>query len=195
VRTGEAVTLKVTDAATGAPVGGAKVGTATSAADGSVTAGPWAEPGVYDVKAEQAGFVRSNRVRVAVSAPDAPPIALPVIAARDRTPPTPTLLRHTSRRLSGSFAADPSGLKMVKLRLTKRLGKRCWYFSGRMERFCRSKCGKGAYFRIGDQATWSYLLPERLTRGRYVLDAIAIDGAFNRTPLARGTTRVVFKVR
>jgi len=28
-----------------------------------------------------------------------------------------------------------------------------------------------------------------------VLDAIAIDGAGNRTPLARGTTRVVFTVR
>ena len=76
---------------------------------------------------------------------------------------------------------------MVKLRLTKRLGKRCWYFSGRMERFRRTKCGNGAYFAIGDRADWSYLLPERLDRGRYVLDAIAIDGAGNRTPLERGT--------
>ncbi len=196
-RTGEAVTLKVTDAATGAAVAGATVGTATSAGDGSVTAGPWSEPGVYDLKAEHAGFVRSNRVRVVVTTPGAPPVVLPSPATttRDRTPPTATLLRHSSRRLSGSFAADPSGIKMVKLRLTKRLGKRCWYFSGRMERFRRSKCGRGAYFRIGDQATWSYLLPERLTRGRYVLDAIAIDGAFNRTPLERGKTRVVFKVR
>ena len=98
-------------------------------------------------------------------------------------------------QLRGSFAADPSGIKTVKLRLTKRLGKRCWYFSGRMERFRRTKCGTGAYFAIGDRADWSYLLPERLTRGRYVLDAIAIDGAGNRTPLERGTTRVVFTVR
>jgi hypothetical protein len=64
-----------------------------------------------------------------------------------------------------------------------------------MERFRRTRCGTGAYFAIGDRADWSYLLPERLTRGRYVLDAIAIDGAGNRTPLARGATRVVFTVR
>ena len=151
------------------------------------------------MKAEHAGFVRSNRLRVTVTAANAPPppvvIQAPAGAARDRTPPTTTLLRHSSRQLSGSFAADPSGIKMVKLRLTKRLGKRCWYFSGRMERFKRTKCGKGAYFAIGDRADWSYLLPERLTAGRYVLDAIAIDNAYNRTPLERGKTRVVFTVR
>jgi hypothetical protein len=196
VRAGETASLKVTNAADNTPVAGAKVGPATSASDGTIT-GSWGEPGVYDLKAEHAEFVRSNRLRVTVTAADAPPTVnpSPATSARDRTPPAATRLRHSSRRLSGSFAADPSGIKMVKLRLTKRLGKRCWYFSGRMERFRRSKCGKGAYFRIGDRADWSYLLPERLTRGRYVLDAIAIDGAFNRTPLARGTTRVVFKVR
>ena len=86
-------------------------------------------------------------------------------------------------------------MKTVKLRLTKRLGKKCWYFSGRMERFRGTKCGRGPYFTIGDRADWSYLLPSRLGKGRYVLDAIAIDGAGNRTPLARGTTRVVFTVR
>jgi hypothetical protein len=31
--------------------------------------------------------------------------------------------------------------------------------------------------------------------GRYVLDAVAIDGAGNRTPLACGSSRVVFAVR
>ncbi len=155
VKTGETVTLKVTDAATGAAVAGAKVGQATSAADGAVTAGPWSNAGVQDLKAEKAEFVRSNRVRVTVTAGDAPPatvLPLPVTGERDRTPPTATLLRHSARQLSGSFAADPSGIKMVKLRLTKRLGKRCWYFSGRMERFRRTKCGNGAYFRIGDRA-------------------------------------------
>jgi hypothetical protein len=197
LKTGETATLKVTDAATGAAVAGAKVGSATSAADGTVTVGPYNDAGVQDFKAEQANYVRSNRVRVTVTAADAPPTAIPftVTAERDRTAPTATLLRHSSRQLSGSFAADPSGIKMVKLRLTKRLGKRCWYFSGRMERFKRTKCGNGAYFAIGDRADWSYLLPERLTSGRYVLDAIAIDNAYNRTPLERGKTRVVFTVR
>jgi hypothetical protein len=45
------------------------------------------------------------------------------------------------------------------------------------------------------QASVSYLLPHRLRRGRYVLDVIAVDGAGNREPLARGTSRVVFFVR
>ena len=65
VKTGETATLKVTDAATGAAVAGAKVGSAAERApDGSVTAGPWSDAGVQDLKAEQAEFVRSNRVRV-----------------------------------------------------------------------------------------------------------------------------------
>ena len=38
----------------------------------------------------------------------------------------------------------------------------CRYFSGRMERFRRTRCGTGAYFAIGDRADWSYLLPARL---------------------------------
>ena len=37
-----------------------------------------------------------------------------------------------------------------------------------------------SFLRIGDRADWSYLLPERLGRGRYVLEVKATDGAFNR---------------
>ena len=42
------------------------------------------------------------------------------------------------------------------------------------------RCGRGSFLRIGDRADWSYLLPKRLGRGRYVLEVKAIDGAFNR---------------
>ena len=84
---------------------------------------------------------------------------------------------------------------MVKLRLTKRDHGKCWYFSGKSERFRGTRCGRGPYFAIGDRADWSYLLPAQLGPGRYVLDAVAIDGAGNRTPLQRGSTRVVFTVR
>jgi hypothetical protein len=200
-RPGETVTLKVTDAADGKAIVGADVAGAKSAADGTVVVGPLAA-GVHDFKAEKPEAIRSNRVRVTVAA-DAPlPLPAPA-AAPDTTPPSAQIaglkekavLRRGPRKLSGRFGADPSGIRTVKLRLTKRLGKRCWYFSGRMERFRRTRCGTGAYFAIGDRAEWSYLLPERLTRGRYVFDAIAIDGAGNRTPLERGTTRVVFRVR
>jgi hypothetical protein len=155
--------------------------------------------GTVRLKAQKAGFARSETETVAVGLTNAgPPLSLP-----DRTPPSASLaglkdhavLSRGPRELRGSFGADPSGIRAVKLRLTKRLGKRCWYFSGRKERFVGTHCGRGAYFAIGDRADWSYLLPARLGRGRYVLDAIAIDGAGNRTPLQRGTTRVVFTVR
>ena len=37
------------------------------------------------------------------------------------------------------------------------------------------KCGDGYYFKVGDRATWSYLLPERLGTGRYQLDVAVSD--------------------
>ena len=153
--------------------------------------------GLATLKATRAGDAPSASEAVMVI-PDSPgPFA--TIAPADRTPPTARLaglkdhavLKTGPRELRGSF----SDAAVVKLRLTKRLGKRCWYFSGRQERFVGTRCGRGAYFKIGDTPEWSYLLPSRLTRGRYVLDAIAIDGAGNRTPLKRGATRVVFTVR
>ena len=52
------------------------------------------------------------------------------------------------------------------------------------------RCGRGSFLRIGDRADWSYLLPKRLGRGRYVLEAKAIDGAFNRGAAARVRFRV-----
>jgi hypothetical protein len=208
-RPGQAVTLKVTDGA-GAPVAGADVGGALSGADGTVSAGPWSARGDHDLKASKTGAIRSNRVRVCVTdgadgacgttvpttkgaplavAPDVAAPAAKLIGLKDKQTFT-----TAPRELKGSFS-DASGIKAVKLRLAKRAGGRCWYFSGKMETFRRTKCGTEKFFAIGDRANWSYLLPARLGKGRYVLDAIAIDGAGNRTPLARGTTRVVFTVR
>ena len=84
----------------------------------------------------------------------------------------------------------------MKLRLTRRRGGRCWYFSGRRERFVGTRCGRGSFFRVGEAATFSYLLPGRLERGRYVLDAAAVDKAFNRDTVGqRGRNRAVFEVR
>ena len=54
----------------------------------------------------------------------------------------------------------------------------------------RLRCGRGWFLRIGDRADWSYLLPARLGRGRYVLEVKATDGAFNRGTPARGRFRV-----
>ena len=99
------------------------------------------------------------------------------------------------RELTATVEPDASGLHAVKLRLTRRHGGRCQYFSGRRERFRRIRCGRGFAFKVGETADVSYLLPRRLPRGRYVLDVVAIDKALNRDPLARGRNRVVFFVR
>jgi len=99
------------------------------------------------------------------------------------------------RTLRAAIPADPSGLFGVKLRLTRRFNGRCSYFSGKRETFRRVRCGRGSAFSIGNNAAVSYLLPAALPVGRYVLDVIAIDGAFNRDALARGRNRVVFSVR
>jgi hypothetical protein len=102
------------------------------------------------------------------------------------------------RELKGTSDPDPSGLNDVQLRLTKRVGKRCFTFSGTKLRFVAMKrCGarRGTWFSIGSKADWSYLLPTALGRGRYVLDLKTIDGAGNAdTQLARTRNRVVFFV-
>jgi hypothetical protein len=98
---------------------------------------------------------------------------------------------------AGGIEADGTGILMVKLRLTRRVGARCSTWSPSRERFVPRECGaeNGFWFRIGDDADWDYLLPARLGRGRYVLDADAIDRAGNRHHVRRrGENRVVFRV-
>jgi len=99
--------------------------------------------------------------------------------------------RRAPRELSGSVSADPSGLWAVKIRLTRRLGKTCWYFSGSREEFVKRTCGKKYAFKVGDRQDWSYLLPARLPRGRYVLETYAIDNVFNKGAISQ----VAFRVR
>jgi hypothetical protein len=164
-------------------------------ADGSATIGPLAT-GEHDLKATKSGTIRSNRLRVLVDPAPPPPASVP-----DTTAPTATIIgirngrrfarRRAPRELRGRASADPSGLWAVKIRLTRRLGGTCWYFSGRKERFLKRTCGKQYALTVGETTEWSYLLPARLPRGRYVLDTYAIDRAFNRGP----ESRVVFRVR
>ncbi len=135
-------------------------------------------------------------------------------APRDVTPALPRIRliaeaarfsrRRAPRTLSGTVAADPSGLKDVMLRLTRRAGRRCGAYDGRRERWVRpSRCGTegGRFFSIGNRADWSYLLPGALTAARYVLDVRTVDGAGNVTRGAsragdpsKPRTRVVFRV-
>ena len=202
-RPGQTVALKVTDAGTHTAVAGATVGGRTTGANGTAVVGPLNARGIADFKATKTGAIRSNRVRVCVTdgQDGACGSQLPQPAAPDRTAPVATIKgirngqsfsrRKAPRKLRGSVTQDPSGLWAVKIRLTRKLGDRCWYFSGSKERFLKRRCGKKHAFKVGDRAEWSYLLPSRLPRGRYVLDTYALDNAFNRST----TTRVRFRVR
>jgi len=99
------------------------------------------------------------------------------------------------RELKGTVAADPSGLATVKLGLSRSFKGRCQVLSGKRDAFRKAKCGAHPVFVIGDRPDWSYLLPARLKRGRYVLDVVAVDKAGNRDALARGRNRIVFTVK
>ena len=90
-----------------------------------------------------------------------------------------------------------AALQDVKLRLTRTQGRKCSYYDGVTERFRAMGCGAahGVYFSVGSQASFSYLLPETLAPGRYVLDIEATDTAGEHTTLARGTSRIVFYVK
>jgi hypothetical protein len=217
---GDAVTVTVLGARTtsqygdpgdgaNAPVAGATVSggatPVTTGADGRATV-QLAQAGDVVHKAAKPGDVPSAAELVHVAAPGAVPAPQGAIpAARDTTAPAATLRgirnghryarRHAPRTIRGSVTPDPSGLRAVKLSLTRTLGGHCSIYSPTRERFRPSHCGRRTYFRIGDREAFSYLLPSRLGRGRYVLDAVAIDTAGNRDPVHRGRNRAVFTVR
>jgi hypothetical protein len=207
VQTGTPFTVTVVDyrAPTGTPgegvrtpVAGATVRagavTATTGSNGRATL-RLTTLGTTTVKATKPGDAPAGREFVTVT--DKPVVAPPP----DTTGPVAMIdgirngkrfsRRHAPRELHGTVSADPSGLWAVKIRLTRKLGKTCWYFSGSKERFLKRTCGKKYAFKVGDDPTWSYLLPSRLPRGRYVLDTYAIDNVFNHG----STKRVRFRVR
>ena len=105
-------------------------------------------------------------------------------------------LNTSPRLIHIAVAESGSGVRTVKLRLTRRVGERCFSYSGKRERFIGAKCGTGFFFTVSDRADFTYLLPARLPRGHYVLDVSAIDRSFNRDSVGdRGRNRSVFDVR
>ena len=211
--TGESVTLTVTDGSSGAPAAGAAVGGATTDPAGHAVV-EFDSPGTRTLKAERADAVRSNALSICVYAPGSgdcgtdpaapgapppPPAAGP--PAADRTPPEVAIslrdgavYRRGPRLLAGT-STESGGLHGVYVRLRKveagAAASRCRWWSARLERFTRPRpCERARFMRMGPTARWSYLLPERLRRGRYVVDAKAVDRSFN-----RGTADVSFRVR
>ncbi|MBO9532320.1 MAG: hypothetical protein J7513_05010 [Solirubrobacteraceae bacterium] len=98
------------------------------------------------------------------------------------------------------FIADPSGIKDVKLRITRYFGSKCWTFDGESEKFTALKgscgTGKGKFFSVGNKAGWSYLLPAKLKAGKYRIEAFAVDGKGNSDKVRRwNKNHVVFRVK
>ena len=193
---------------------------AVTAADGTATLTPTAE-GTFDVRAvkgKQRAPVRKVPVgAAAIAQAQAEAVAAGIPCAttgndglcgtRDRLAPLLTLAGIKDRqvfpagkgprRLSGTIA-DTSGVLMVKLRIHRRAGEKCSYFSGRQEKFRPIRCGvaNAKWFKIGDRADWSYLLPSALPKGDYVVDVNAIDKAYNRDDRReRGRNRAFISVR
>lgn len=222
---GEPVTVHVVDGQDGSPIAGATVNGATTDANGDATTS-FPSTGTFTLKAERADSVRSNTLRVCVhagndgtcgtpgagpppaSTPAAPPPAasapITVTAVPDLVPPHGQIdgiaegrvFRHgRGPRVLRGHSDEPGP---VRVRLTRNDRGRCSYYSGAAERLRRARCGAahGRYFVVGSEARWSYLLPFRLPRGRYVLDVLAADRAGNRdVQRRRGGNRIVFRVR
>ena len=98
------------------------------------------------------------------------------------------------RLLTGKILAH-NVVTSVSLELRRLYKARCYAYDGTTERFRSARCGQGSFFKVSTSGLYSYLLPERLKPGRYVLDVQATDVAGNHTTLARDTSRLVFHVR
>jgi hypothetical protein len=192
-RPGRRITVRVTSA--GAPVAGAKVAGRLTGADGRVRVGPFERRRYKNLKARKPGAIRSNRLRVCITARHC--------GTRDSTAPLARIegIRDGRsfgigpRELHGTVEPGPAGLRAVRVSLTRRVGDRCWSYSARRERFVRRRCGRRLTFTAGRDADWSLSLPARLTAGRYVLRALAVDRAGNRDLVRRGRNQVTFRVR
>jgi hypothetical protein len=118
----------------------------------------------------------------------------PAPAVKDTTPPVIHVLSPQSgktyangpRVLSGTID-ETGGVAQVFLRLRATDGgnltsaSRCRWFSGKRGVFTHRTvpCSKARFFRVGSDTRFSYLLPARLRKGKYVLDVKVLDRAYN----------------
>src|SRR5215204_4975405 len=156
---------------------------ATTGADGTAQLA-FATPGPVSIAATKPGRVRTAAVTCVTDGADGncgsqlpPGVVVGSDAPADTTAPVAAFSsaftdgkvfsrKRAPRELSGTVSADPSGLRSVRLSIRRQVGERCSTFRDTTERFKRHRCGGPWYFRIGDRAEWSYLLPRKLPRGR-----------------------------
>jgi hypothetical protein len=208
-RAGVSFDVSVTNGQTGAAVQGATVAGMQTGAEGRATVTS-SSTGVLRLKAEAPAAIRSNAVNVCLSETGTGDCGVSPAqlggaggGVKDSVAPGARISgprdgRHYRRgpRLLTGTATDNVGVTKVKLALRRHVhGKPCRWWSSASERFAGRGCAKRVFFAIGSSTSWSYLLPRRLERGRYVLDVKAFDRARNRDErFVRGTNRVVFYV-
>ncbi|MEA2370528.1 MAG: hypothetical protein QOH12_922 [Solirubrobacteraceae bacterium] len=100
------------------------------------------------------------------------------------------------RTLDGTVPADPSGLRTIRLRLTRLNHGGCQVFSPKKATLVDGTCkiDLAPWFSVGPPSPFSYLLKKRLPAGRYVLDVEATDNAGNVDKQVPGRSRIVFRV-
>jgi hypothetical protein len=120
IQVGQAAVVNVTNLETGAPVGGATVGSAATGPDGTAAL-MFADPGVYVLKADRPDAIRSREARICVD----PPL-VESCTSSDRTAPTventtPPISSTTTRfnyvRASwlGEDGASGSGIRRYRV--------------------------------------------------------------------------------
>lgn len=208
-RVGAPVTVQVANGESGAPVAGASVGGASTGADGKATV-TFAAAGDQILKAEAPGAIRSRALRVCVSTgTDGRCGAAPAVVTGPRIlsigieDGARFVARRGPRELSGRIQPGSSNALDVKIRLYRRYRGACDYYSAKRERLRRTACGRAFYQSVAERPQWSYLLPDRLPAGRWLLDVRVLDGNLKADgPLGltsggaieRGRTRVRFTV-
>ena len=200
-RRGESFAVRVVDGRDGSAIGGAEVEGRTTGNDGRATLS-YDSAGVRRLKASRSDSVRSNALVVCVyesepsecdgtsSGGGASTGAAGPPVARLSSPGRIVYRRRGPRLLRGIVDA-PRGIHGVYLRIRWTARGGCRWYSARREGFTKPRtCRSARFFRVGDRPEFSYLLPERPARGRYVVELKALD----RT-LARAVSAVRFTVR
>jgi len=127
---------------------------------------------------------------VAVASAQATDIPAPNVqpgACTDQTPPTSSFTSKAAKRfkrtrvLRGSASDVGCGVDKVEVSLARRVGKRCRFYtrSAKLSRRATS-CGRATAFMPAKGTTrWSFKLPGKLARGKYVIRTRATDFAGN----------------
>jgi hypothetical protein len=158
---------------------------------------------VYTPGSGECGTDRSPDAPAQTTPDQTPPPPAPPV--KDTTPPviqvgspTPGKTYAKGPRLIAGDIDEAGGIAQVFLRVRATNGgnltaaSRCRWFSGKRGVFTHRTvpCSKARFFRIGANPRFSYLLPSRLGKGKYVVDVKVLDRAYN-----AGRAAISFKVK